>query len=168
MPHLPSAACRRVGFAVLTVSDTRTLDTDIGGRLAAELAEADGHRVIERRLVPDEVEAIRNACETLVAEKSVECLVVTGGTGVAPRDVTVDALRPLLAPELPGFGELLRSLSYTEIGAAALLSRATAGVLHGCPTFLLPGSPAAVELALTRLILPVVGHLLDQLHPPTT
>lgn len=168
MPHDPSASRRRVAFAVLTVSDTRTLDTDIGGRLAAELAEADGHRVIERRLVPDEVEAIRNACETLVAEKSVECLVVTGGTGVAPRDVTVDALRPLLAPELPGFGELLRSLSYTEIGAAALLSRATAGVLHGCPTFLLPGSPAAVELALTRLILPVVGHLLDQLHPPTT
>lgn len=165
MPHDPSASRRRVGFAVLTVSDTRTLDTDIGGRVAAELAEADGHLVIERRLVPDEVETIRTACETLVAEKPVDCLVVTGGTGVAARDVTVDALRPLFAPELPGFGELFRSLSYAEIGAAALLSRATAAVLRGCPTFLLPGSPAAVELALTRLILPAIGHLVDQLDP---
>lgn len=159
MSHDPSASHRRVGFAVLTVSDTRTLDTDVGGRLAAELAEADGHVVVERRLVPDEVEAIRAACETLLAEKPVECLVVTGGTGVAARDATVDALRPLFVSELPGFGELFRSLSYTEIGAAALLSRATAGVLRGRPIFLLPGSPAAVELALTRLILPVIGQI---------
>lgn len=150
---------------MLTVSDTRTLDTDVGGRLAVELVEADGHLVIARRLVPDEVEGIRAACETLVAEEPVECLVVTGGTGVAPRDVTVDAVRPLFDRELPGFGELFRNLSYTEIGAAALLSRATAGILRNRPVFLLPGSPAAVELALTRLILPVIGHLFDQLAP---
>lgn len=163
MPHDPSVTRRRVGFAVLTVSDTRTLETDVGGRLAAELVEADGHLVIARRLVPDGVEAIRAACETLFADERVECLVVTGGTGVAPRDVTVEAVRPLFDRELPGFGELFRNLSYAEVGAVALLSRAAAGILRGRPVFLLPGSPAAVELALTRLILPAIGHLVDQL-----
>lgn len=164
MSHDPSATRRHVGFAVLTVSDTRTLDTDVGGRLAAERVAADGHLVVARRLVPDEVEAIRAACEGLLGERRVECLVVTGGTGVAARDVTVDALLPVFERELPGFGELFRSLSFAEVGAAALLSRAAAGVAQGRPVFLLPGSPAAVDLALTRLVLPVVEHLLDQLE----
>ncbi|MGH9381740.1 MAG: MogA/MoaB family molybdenum cofactor biosynthesis protein [Thermoanaerobaculia bacterium] len=148
---------------MLTVSDTRTLDTDVGGRMAADLVEAEGHLVVERRLVPDEVDAIRSACEALLDDERVECVVVTGGTGLTRRDVTVESLRPLFERELPGFGELFRSLSCAEVGPAAMLSRATAGVVKGRAVFLLPGSPAAVELALTRLILPVVGHLVDQL-----
>lgn len=163
MSHDPIASRRRVGFAVLTVSDTRTPATDLAGRAIAEGIENEEHAVIERRLVPDEVEAIRGVCDELLAAPGVQCLVVTGGTGVAPRDVTVDALRPRFDRELPGFGELFRSLSYAEVGAAAMLSRATAGVVRGRAIFLLPGSPAAVELALTRLILPVIGHLVDQL-----
>lgn len=164
MAHDSSAVRRQVGFAVLTVSDTRTLETDVGGRTAVDLMESQGHRVVDRRLVSDEAEAIRMACEKLLAEELVECLVVTGGTGVAPRDVTVDAVQPLFDRELSGFGELFRNLSYTEVGAVALLSRAAAGIQCGRPVFLLPGSPAAVELALTRLVLPVVEHLLDQLE----
>lgn len=163
MAHESSAVRRQVGFAVLTVSDTRTLETDVGGRTAVDLMESQGHRVVGRRLVPDEVDAIGSACEALLAEERVECLVVTGGTGVARRDVTVEALRPLFERVLPGFGELFRNLSYAEVGAVALLSRAAAGILRGRPVFLLPGSPAAVELALTRLILPAIGHLVDQL-----
>lgn len=163
MAHDSSAVRRQVGFAVLTVSDTRTLETDVGGRTAVDLMESQGHRVVDRHLVPDEAEAIRTACKRLLAEEPVECLVVTGGTGVAPRDVTVDAVQPLFDRELPGFGELFRNLSYAEVGAVALLSRAAAGILRGRPVFLLPGSPAAVELALTRLILPAIGHLVDQL-----
>lgn len=156
---------RPVGFAVLTVSDTRTAETDAGGRLVAEEVEAEGHVVVERRLVADEVDAIRAACNALLADERVECVVVTGGTGVAPRDVTVEALRPLFERDLPGFGELFRSLSYGEVGAAAMLSRAIAGIAEGRPVFLLPGSPPAVELGMTRLVLPVIAHLVDQLTP---
>lgn len=151
----------------MTVSDTRTLETDVGGRMAKDLVEAGGHLVVERRLVPDDEEAIRSACAGFLEDERVKCVVVTGGTGVARRDVTVEALRPLFERELPGFGELFRSLSYAEVGAAAMLSRAAAGVVKGRAVFLLPGSPAAVELALTRLILPVIGHLVDQVTSPT-
>ena len=130
-----AAAATAVPTAVLTVSDTRTLETDTGGALAAELLAG------------------------ALADDGVRALVVTGGTGVAPRDVTPESVEPLLERIVPGFGELFRALSFTEIGSAALLSRALAGLARGRVVFVVPGSRGAVRLALERLVLPEIGHL---------
>jgi molybdenum cofactor biosynthesis protein B len=151
-----------LGFSVVTASDSRDVDNDVGGARLAELAAASGHRVTRRAIVTDDLAEIRRAIEQALAAADVDCVLLTGGTGVSPRDVSVEAVRPLLARELPGFGELFRALSFAEIGPAAMLSRATAGVSAGKALFLLPGSPAALELAMKRLILPEIGHLIDQ------
>ena len=145
--------------AILTVSDTRTLETDKGGALAAELLTGAGHPVPWRRVVRDEPGEIMAAVEAALLDPGVRALVVTGGTGVAPRDVTPESVEPLLQRSIPGFGELFRALSYQEIGSAALLSRALAGIARGRVVFVLPGSSGAVRLALTRLVLPELGHL---------
>ncbi|HEX2164515.1 MAG TPA: MogA/MoaB family molybdenum cofactor biosynthesis protein [Thermoanaerobaculia bacterium] len=156
-----------LGCAVLTVSDTRRGGDDVSGRRAAELAAAAGWRVVERAAAADDEGAIRSAVEALLGHSQVDVVILTGGTGVAPRDVTPEAVAPLLARPLAGFGELFRQLSFAEIGPAAMLSRATAGIAlpPGGPAkalFALPGSPAAVELAVSRLILPAAEHLLAQ------
>lgn len=151
-----------LGCAVVTVSDTRDERTDRGGPLLAELSARAGHRVVRRTLVRDDAVAIRAAVQELLGSVDVDVILVTGGTGVSPRDVTVDAVAPLLDKELPGFGELFRALSFAEIGAAAMLSRATAGVARGKALFLLPGSPPALELAMAKLILPELAHLVGQ------
>jgi molybdenum cofactor biosynthesis protein B len=153
------AAPALVPTAILTVSDTRTLETDTGGALAAELLGAAGHPIVSREIVRDEPDAIRAATLAALAAPDVRALVVTGGTGVAPRDVTPDALEPLLERTIPGFGELFRMLSWQEIGSAALLSRALAGLRDGRVVFVVPGSRGAVRLALEKLILPELGHL---------
>jgi molybdenum cofactor biosynthesis protein B len=153
------AAPARVPTAVLTVSDTRTLETDAGGALVAELLAGAGHPLVSRELVRDDAEAIRSAALAALAQPEVRALIVTGGTGVAPRDVTPDALEPLFERTLPGFGELFRMLSFAEIGSAALLSRACAGLRGGRLVFVLPGSRGALRLAMERLILPELGHL---------
>jgi molybdopterin adenylyltransferase len=153
------AAPAQVPTAVLTVSDTRTLETDAGGALVAELLAGAGHPLVSRELVRDDAEAIRSAALAALAQPEVRALIVTGGTGVAPRDVTPDALEPLLERPLPGFGELFRMLSFAEIGSAALLSRACAGLRGGRLVFVLPGSRGALRLAMERLILPELGHL---------
>jgi molybdenum cofactor biosynthesis protein B len=147
---------------VITVSDTRTLESDSGGALLCELLAGGGHRVALREIVKDEVGAIREALERALASPDCAAVVLTGGTGVAPRDVTPEAVAPLLECELPGFGELFRQLSFAEIGSAALLSRALGGLARGKPVFALPGSRAAVRLALERLILPELGHLVGE------
>lgn len=152
-------AAARVPTAVLTVSDTRTLATDTGGALAAELLAAEGHPVPWRRLVRDEPGEIAAAVAAALEDPAVRALVVTGGTGVAPRDVTPESVEPLLERLVPGFGELFRALSYQEIGSAALLSRALAGLARGRVVFVVPGSSGAVRLALRALILPELGHL---------
>jgi molybdenum cofactor biosynthesis protein B len=144
---------------VITVSDTRTLADDSGGALVCELLEAAGHEVALREIVKDEREAIRAALARALASADCAAVVLTGGTGISPRDVTPEAVEPLLERALPGFGELFRQLSFAEIGAAAMLSRALAGLARGKPVFALPGSRAAVRLALDRLILPELGHL---------
>lgn len=141
------------------MSDTRTLETDGGGALAAALLEEAGHPVAWRRLVRDEPGEIAAAVEAALCDAAVRALVVTGGTGVAPRDVTPESVEPLLQRTVPGFGELFRALSYQEIGSAALLSRALAGIARGRVVFVLPGSSGAVRLALTKLVLPELGHL---------
>ena len=149
----------RVPTAVLTVSDTRTLETDSGGALVAELLAGAGHPVASRAIVRDEPEEIRRGLETALAAPDVRAVVLTGGTGVAPRDVTPETVEPLLERVIPGFGELFRMLSYEEIGSAALLSRALAGLRGGRVVFVLPGSRGAIRLALEKLILPELGHL---------
>jgi molybdenum cofactor biosynthesis protein B len=153
------AAPRRVPALVVTVSDTRDAATDTGGALVVELLEAAGHPVVRRELVKDDAAAIRAAVERACSDPAVAAVVLTGGTGVAPRDVTPEAVTPLLERVVPGFGELFRALSYQEIGSAALLSRAFAGVRAGRPVFALPGSRGAIRLAMERLVLPELGHL---------
>lgn len=153
---------RVLGFAVVTVSDSRTEADDTGGAAVRRLAEEGGHRVVASRIVRDEVAAVRAAVGELLAESGIDAVVLTGGTGVSPRDNTPEAVEPLLERRIDGFGELFRHLSYAEIGAAAMLSRAAAGVAAGRAVFYLPGSPAAVELAMRELILPEAGHLVGQ------
>jgi len=149
----------RVPSVVITVSDTRTLADDSGGALLVELLEGAGHPIVGRALVPDDIDAIQHALDEAVMRDDVAAVFVTGGTGIAPRDVTPEALLPVLDRVIPGFGELFRSLSYQEIGAAALLSRALAGVVRGRLVAALPGSRAAIRLAMEKLLLPELGHL---------
>jgi molybdenum cofactor biosynthesis protein B len=160
--HRKLSGSEPFGAAVLTVSDSRTEATDTGGKRLRELVEAAGHRVVDARIVRDDLPAIREAVEQALATEGVDLILLTGGTGVSPRDVSVEAVRPLFEKELTGFGELFRALSFAEIGSAAMLSRATAGIASGRVLFLLPGSPAALDVAMNRLILPEVRHLLAQ------
>jgi molybdenum cofactor biosynthesis protein B len=157
-----AAAPRSVGCGVVTVSDTRTLADDTGGALVCELLEGAGHRVAFREIVKDDAAAIRAALEAALSNADCAAVILTGGTGVAQRDVTPEAVAPLLDRPLPGFGELFRQLSFAEIGAAAMVSRALGGLAKGKPVFALPGSRAAVRLALERLILPELGHLVGE------
>jgi len=152
-------ALGEVATVVVTVSDTRTPETDTGGALVAELLEAAGHRVAGRAIVRDEPGQIAGAVRAALGRADVGAVVVTGGTGVAPRDVTPEAVEPLLDRVIPGFGELFRVLSYEDVGSAAILSRALAGLADGRVVFVLPGSRGALRLALEKLILPELGHL---------
>jgi len=151
-----------LGFAILTVSDTRAERDDASGDALRELAAAAGHRLVDSTLVRDDVAAIREAARRLLALPGVDVLVTTGGTGFSPRDVTLEALGPVLERPVEGFGELFRMLSYQQVGAAAMLSRAAAGLVGAQALFLLPGSPKAVTLAMEALILPEAAHLLGQ------
>ena len=154
-----AAALESVPTAVVTVSDTRTLETDSGGALAEELLRGGGHAVVERRIARDTPREIEAAVRELLARDDVRALVLTGGTGVAPRDVTPDTVEPFLERVVPGFGELFRMLSYEDLGSAALLSRSLAGLVKGRVVFVIPGSRGAVRLAMEKLILPELGHL---------
>jgi molybdenum cofactor biosynthesis protein B len=149
---------RPVGCAIITVSDTRRGAEDRSGALAHELLENAGHEIVRRAWVHDEVTAIRRAARTILALPAVDVLVVTGGTGIAPRDVTPEALAPLIERPLPGFGELFRARSHAQVGAAAWLSRALAGVAGGRLLVALPGSSRAVGLAIRELLLPEIVH----------
>ncbi len=157
--HHRRDALASVPTVVITVSDTRTAETDTGGQRVQELLEGAGHEVLAREIVKDEPAAIAEATERATARSDVRAVVLTGGTGVAPRDVTPDTVEPLLDRVVPGFGELFRMLSFEEIGSAALLSRALCGLRRGVVVFVLPGSRGAVQLALERLVLPELGHL---------
>lgn len=145
--------------AVLTVSDTRTLETDLGGNLIQSLLEQAGHTVSERRIVKDETALIQGVAKELLSAPKVDALLVTGGTGLAARDQTTEAIEALYDASIPGYGELFRMLSYQDIGAAAMLSRASGG-RHGKQVVLtMPGSPAGVQLAMEKLIIPELPHL---------
>lgn len=153
-----------LGFATLTVSDSRTsADDDSGERMGALIEEA-GHHRVSHEIVPDKASEIRRAAHRALVRDDVDVLVTSGGTGFSPRDVTLPALGPLFDDTIEGFGELFRMLSYQQVKAAAMLSRASAGVVDGKLVFLLPGSPKAVELAMRELVLPEAGHLLGQVR----
>lgn len=156
-------APRRVATAVLTVSDTRTPSTDSSGKLIRRLLLKRGHPVADYRILPDEPAAIRRTLREWSADPAVGAVILTGGTGISPRDRTAEAVGALLERELPGFGEIFRWLSYRQVGPAAMLSRAMAGVYGEKVIFALPGSEEAVRLAMTELILPELGHLVGQL-----
>ena len=157
-----SQAAQQIGFAVLTVSDTRTERDDIGGDFLVQSVEEAGHRCLWREIVPDEAERIRAGLGAALALDEVDILLVTGGTGIAPRDVTGPTLEAAFDSSIPGFGELFRWLSYREIGSATILSRATAGLVGDRVVCGLPGSPKALRLAMAEIILPEAGHLVAQ------
>ena len=152
-------AAASVACAVVTVSDSRTRETDVSGtRIRTALEEA-GHRVVSYEILPDEPARIREHVERALANPEVRAVIVNGGTGIAPRDTTYEALTALFEKRLDGFGELFRMLSWEQVGSAAMLSRAVAGVCRGKVIFSIPGSPKAADLALKSLIIPEAGHL---------
>jgi len=152
-----------VSCFVVTVSDTRTLETETSGRAIADMLMRAGHTVTGRIVVKDEPADVRRVVTEAIKAGAAQAIITTGGTGIAKRDSTYEALTAIFDKRLDGFGEIFRMLSFEEIGAAAMLSRATAGAAGGCALFLLPGSEAAVRLAMDRLILPELGHIVGEL-----
>lgn len=157
--HRQKAGHGPVTVAIITVSDTRTPDTDVNRHyLEARLGEL-GHQVAAYRLIKDEPDQVSAVIEELTAMPDVQILLFNGGTGISPRDTTYDVVSRYLEKTLPGFGELFRMISFQEVGAAAMFSRATAGVYHETLIFSMPGSPNAVKTAVEKLILPEINHL---------
>ncbi|HIK53832.1 MAG TPA: MogA/MoaB family molybdenum cofactor biosynthesis protein [Synechococcales cyanobacterium M55_K2018_004] len=163
LPH-PDLHPVSVSCAIVTVSDTRTMESDRSGHVIRQLLHENGHIVAFYTILPDEPDQIAAQLLDLCQQPEIEALVLNGGTGIAPRDTTYDAIERLLEKTLPGFGELFRWLSYQEIGSRAIASRAVAGVCQGRIVFSLPGSSHAVRLAMEKLILPELGHLVQQLR----
>lgn len=151
-----------LNIAVLTVSDTRTPETDKSGDRIADLAAGAGHRIARRAIVPDERDLLREQFRQWIADSDVDVIIATGGTGVTGRDVTPEALAPLVSKPIPGFGELFRALSYPEIGTSAIQSRAESAICDGTIVFLLPGSTGGVRLGMESIIIPQ----LDIRHRP--
>ncbi len=163
LPH-PDLPGMTVCCAVITVSDTRSPETDKSGQKIKQLLLEAGHTVGAYTLIKDEPALIRAQMELLGKRSDLDALIFNGGTGIAPRDTTYDAIERLLSKTLPGFGELFRWLSYQEIGSRAIASRAIAGVYQSKLVFCVPGSTNAVQLAMQRLILPELAHLVGQLR----
>jgi molybdenum cofactor biosynthesis protein B len=157
-------AAAAVACAVVTVSDSRTPETDVSGARIRAALEGAGHRVVSYAILPDEPARIREHVERALADPGVQAIIVNGGTGIAPRDTTYEALTTLLDKRLDGFGELFRMLSWEQVGPAAMLSRAAAGVARGKILASLPGSPDAVALAMERLLVPELGHMAQLLE----
>lgn len=151
-----------VNIAVLTVSDSRTIATDASGNVLAERIAAAGHRLVERKLIADDVDAIVTALRAWAAEPGIDVVITTGGTGVTGRDVTPEAVRAVADKEIPGFGELFRWLSFARIGTSTVQSRALAVIAHGTYIFALPGSPSACKDAWDDILV----HQLDVRHLP--
>lgn len=151
-------------FAVVTASDSRTETEDQSGTTIVDMASAAGHQLVGRNIVEDDSDAISRAVVTAIEDHRADLVILSGGTGFSPRDVSPDAVLPLFDRVVEGFGEAFRALSYRQVGAAAMLSRATAGIVSRSVVFVIPGSPRAVELAMSALILPEAAHLIGQLR----
>jgi molybdopterin adenylyltransferase len=153
-----------VGCAILTVSDTRTEETDASGALIREYLTLNGHEIRDYSIVKDEPEQIRATIDKWSSDPAIECVLSNGGTGIAKRDTTYDVISELIEKKLDGFGEIFRQLSFQEIGAAAILSRAVAGTYNGTLIIAMPGSSNAVRLAMEKLIATELGHLIYELN----
>jgi molybdenum cofactor biosynthesis protein B len=148
-----------ISVAIVTVSDTRTRENDTGGDLIENRVVNAGHTVVFRAIVKDEPDQIGALLDKITTETNARLVLFTGGTGIAPRDTTFDVISRKLEKHMPGFGELFRMLSFSEVGAAAMLSRATAGTYRGRVVMSMPGSPNAVQVAMDKLIIPEIEHL---------
>jgi molybdopterin adenylyltransferase len=158
------AAPKRVNCKVITVSDTRNEDSDKSGKLMIQLLEQAGHKIVDYVIVKDEEFPIREEIVKGCSREDIDVILTNGGTGIAKRDVTIETVQTLLDKEIIGFGELFRMLSYQEdIGSAAILSRAIAGVVQDKAVFSTPGSSGAVKLAMNKLILPEIGHVVREI-----
>jgi molybdenum cofactor biosynthesis protein B len=158
------SAPETVRVAIVTISDTRTRETDTGGDIAEELLKGAGQEVVERRIVRDEVVGIRNNLVDLLARSDVDAVVTTGGTGISARDTTYEVIERMIEKRLDGFGEIFRMLSYEEIGAAAMMSRSLAGSVGSKFIASLPGSRNAVRLAVEKLLVPELSHVVFELR----
>lgn len=162
-PH-PDSTVRSIFCAVITVSDTRSQKSDRSGQVMIQLLQDAGHSIQSYQILKDEPDDIRQAIASLQTQREIDLILLNGGTGISPRDTTYDAIEPLLDKTLPGFGELFRMLSYADIGSRAMASRAIAGTLGDQLLFSIPGSSNAVTLAMEKLILPEISHLVNQLR----
>jgi molybdenum cofactor biosynthesis protein B len=153
---------KTVTCAVLVISDSRTEKTDESGKYLVEKMESSGHTVIDYALLKNDSPAIKQKLEELLSQAELQVIITSGGTGVSMRDVTVETITPMLDKMLDGFGELFRTLSYAEIGTASIMSRAIAGVIGGKIIICSPGSLAAVKLAVEKIILPEIGHMVRE------
>jgi molybdenum cofactor biosynthesis protein B len=149
---------------IVTLSDTRTAADDLCGNRIAELLASEGHLVIDRKIIPDDPVRLGALLHESLSRIDVDAILTNGGTGISPRDQTIPVIEQILDTPLPGFGELFRMLSWEQIASGAMLSRACGGVARGKLLFAMPGSPKAVELAMTRLILPELRHLLHEMR----
>ena len=159
-----AGAPKSLAVAVLSISTTRSIKTDESGQWIASQAIADGHRVVEHVVVTDAIDAIRHGITRILAQHHPHALIATGGTGISPRDVTIEAAKPLFAKELTAFSTLFAQLSHAQIGSAAILSRAAAGMVGRTMVFCIPGSLNACKLACRELIFPELGHLIRHLQ----
>ena len=161
--HHKKDAPKSVTLCILTISTTRTLETDKSGQWMSRFAVKDGHHVVHHQVVDDDAQAIAEALTGIIEIRSPDVMILTGGTGISPKDVTIEAVRPLFDKELSSFGPIYAQLSYEEIDSAAILSRATAGVIKNTMVFCIPGSLNACKLACRALIFPELGHLVKHI-----
>jgi len=158
-------APNQVSVAVITVSDTRNKETDKSGKYIIDVLQSVDHHVSFYEIIPDQKETIEQTMKQAVSQENVQAVILNGGTGISKRDVSIETIEPMFTKELNGFGELFRYLSYElDIGSASILSRATAGVVNDRIIFALPGSSGAVKLAMEKLILPEIGHIVGELE----
>ncbi|MBO3769176.1 MAG: MogA/MoaB family molybdenum cofactor biosynthesis protein [Thermoproteota archaeon] len=155
-------APKNLSFAIVTISDSRTLETDESGNTASKILVSNGYDVIERVLIPNDANKIRKKISELVKDKRIDVIITIGGTGLSKRDLTVETVSKMVEKKINGFGELFRAISYNEIGASAMLSRAFGGVVSGKIILCLPGSQNAVELAIRKLIIPEIRHIVRE------
>jgi molybdenum cofactor biosynthesis protein B len=162
--HQTSAKSIAARCAVITLSDTRTLQNDVSGKRIADLLRENGHDVLNHRLIPDDAKAFELVLNDLLNQPNLDAILTTGGTGISQRDQAIGVIESILESPLPGFGELFRMLSWDQIQSGAMLSRAIAGIARGKAIFAMPGSTAAVDLAMSKLILPELRHILHELQ----
>jgi molybdenum cofactor biosynthesis protein B len=164
--HHKATSPSKLGLFIITCSTSRYAELKTGvhpddrsGDIIETLATSAGHHVAGRNLIDDSKPMIQKALRKAITDREVDAVIMTGGTGLSPRDVAIESVRPLMTKEIPGFGEVFRRISYDRIGSPAMLSRAIAALVKGKPVFCLPGSPDAVQTAMEALILPELGHL---------